>query len=46
MAFALPKLVSAVAAQLFLDDRETILDGFFSYAEPEFVGASEQHALL
>jgi cation diffusion facilitator CzcD-associated flavoprotein CzcO len=46
MAFALPKLVSAVTAQLFLDDRETILDGFFSYAEPEFVSASEQHALL
>jgi len=39
MAFALPKLVSAVTAQLFLDDREAILDGFFSYAEPEFVSA-------
>jgi cation diffusion facilitator CzcD-associated flavoprotein CzcO len=39
MTFALPKLVSAVAAQLFLDDRETILEGFFSYAEPEFVSA-------
>jgi cation diffusion facilitator CzcD-associated flavoprotein CzcO len=39
MAFALPKLVSAVTAQLFLDDRDTILDGFFSYAEPEFVSA-------
>jgi hypothetical protein len=39
MAFALPKLVSAVTAQLFLDDRETILDGFFRYAEPEFVSA-------
>jgi len=39
MAFALPKLISAVTAQLFLDDRETILDGFFRYAEPEFVSA-------
>jgi len=39
MAFALPKLVSAVTAQLFLDDRAAILDGFFSYAEPEFVSA-------
>jgi len=46
MAFALPKLVSAVTAQLFLDDRAAILDGFFSYAEPEFVSGSEQHALL
>ena len=39
MAFALPKLVTAVTTQLFLDDRETILDGFFNYAEPEFVSA-------
>jgi cation diffusion facilitator CzcD-associated flavoprotein CzcO len=39
MAFALPKLISAVTAQLFLDDRETILDGFFHYAEPEFISA-------
>jgi cation diffusion facilitator CzcD-associated flavoprotein CzcO len=39
MAFALPKLVAAVTAQLFLDDRETILDGFYSFAEPEFVSA-------
>lgn len=38
MKYAIPRLVSAVTDQLFLDDREEILSNFFSYDEPEFVG--------
>ncbi len=38
MKFALPRLVSAVTGQLFMDDRAAILDGYFSYDIPEFVG--------
>lgn len=34
---ALPKLTAAVAAQLFLDDQEQILDAFFAYRDEEFV---------
>ncbi|WP_410515231.1 NAD(P)/FAD-dependent oxidoreductase [Paenibacillus sp. BR2-3] len=35
---AIPKLVSGVADQLFLDNREEILSNFFSYNEAEFIG--------
>ncbi|MFD1774048.1 FAD/NAD(P)-binding protein [Paenibacillus rhizophilus] len=35
---AVPKLVSGVADQLFLDDREDILQAFIDYNEAEFVG--------
>jgi hypothetical protein len=35
---ALPRLGAGVARQLFLDDRETLLDAFIAYAEEEFVG--------
>ncbi|MEW9673131.1 NAD(P)-binding domain-containing protein [Ammoniphilus sp. 3BR4] len=38
MRFGIPKLVSAVADQLFLDDRAEILKNFFSYSEVEFIG--------
>lgn len=38
MKYGIPKLVSAVADQLFQDDREEILNAFFSYGEAEFVG--------
>lgn len=38
MRYAIPKLVTAIADQLFLDHREEILNDFFSYAEEEFVG--------
>lgn len=38
MRFGIPKLVSAVADQLFLDDRDDILKNFFAYDVPEFVG--------
>lgn len=36
---AVPKLVSAIADQLFLDDRETILQQFFDYDEREFTAS-------
>lgn len=36
---AVPKLVSAVADQLFLDDREQILEQFFKYNEQEFTAS-------
>jgi OHCU decarboxylase len=39
MKFALPKLLNAVTGQLFMDDRETLLEGFYAFNEPEFVGA-------
>jgi cation diffusion facilitator CzcD-associated flavoprotein CzcO len=38
MKFGVPKLVSAVADQLFLDNREEIFQDYFSYSEVEFVG--------
>lgn len=36
--FAIPKLVGAVADQLFLDDRESILRNFYAYNQEEFTG--------
>ena len=36
--FALPRLVNAVTGQLFMDDQEAILEGFYGFSEPEFVG--------
>lgn len=38
MRFSIPKLASAVADQLFLDDRKEILKNFFAYDEIEFIG--------
>ena len=38
MRFALPRLVAAVASQLFHDDAAASLDAFYAFAEPEFVG--------
>lgn len=38
MRFGIPKIVAAVADQLFLDDRKEILDSFFAYKEEEFTG--------
>ncbi|MDC7684656.1 NAD(P)/FAD-dependent oxidoreductase [Asticcacaulis sp. BYS171W] len=38
LKYALPKLCGAVADQLFLDDRESRLNAYFSYDEPEFTG--------
>jgi FAD-dependent urate hydroxylase len=37
MKYALPRLVSGVARQLFLDDREAIMHDYFAYCEEEFV---------
>ena len=38
LKFSLPKLVTAVTGQLFMDDRAAILADFFAYDQPEFVG--------
>lgn len=38
MRFGIPNLVSAIADQLFLDDRQAILKNFFDYNEEEFKG--------
>ncbi|RJS62711.1 NAD(P)-binding domain-containing protein [Priestia filamentosa] len=38
MRYGIPRLVSAVADQLFSDNREEILKNFYSYNEAEFVG--------
>ncbi|MCR2804114.1 FAD/NAD(P)-binding protein [Paenibacillus soyae] len=38
MRFAIPKLVSSIADQLFMDDRETILRNFYAYGDAEFTG--------
>jgi len=35
---ALPKLVKGVADALFADDRAAMLDAYFAYDEPEFLG--------
>ncbi|OXM85775.1 NAD(P)-binding domain-containing protein [Paenibacillus rigui] len=46
MRYAIPKLVTAIADQLFLDHREEILNDFFTYAEEEFVGQWPKHPTL
>jgi cation diffusion facilitator CzcD-associated flavoprotein CzcO len=38
MKFALPRLISGVARQLFTDDKEVIMDDYFAYADEEFSG--------
>ncbi|MFD2616477.1 FAD/NAD(P)-binding protein [Terrilactibacillus laevilacticus] len=38
MRFAIPRLASAIAEELFLDDREKNLIDYFDYDEVEFVG--------
>ncbi|OIJ13631.1 monooxygenase [Anaerobacillus alkalilacustris] len=38
LKYGLPRLISAVADQLFLDDRNEILRNYFDYKEPEFIG--------
>lgn len=38
MRFGIPKLVSSVADQLFMDDREDIMKNYFSYNDIEFTG--------
>ncbi len=35
--FAIPKLVAGIGRQLFMDDRERLLESFFQYDEEEFV---------
>jgi hypothetical protein len=38
MRFGIPKLVSEVSNQLFLDNRKEILEDYFNYNEQEFIG--------
>ena len=38
LRYALPRLVEGVANQIFLDDRAHILQSFYGYDEPEFLG--------
>lgn len=38
---AIPKLAAAVADQLFLDDKESILDAFYAYSDREFTGNTD-----
>lgn len=38
LKIALPRLARAVADQLFLDDRQAIVDSYLAYDQPEFVG--------
>ncbi|GAE27050.1 oxidoreductase [Halalkalibacter wakoensis JCM 9140] len=38
MKYGVPRLVTAIADQLFQDDRDEILKDFFEYDEKEFVG--------
>lgn len=38
LKYALPRLTQTIANQLFLDDREVMVDRYLSYAEHEFVG--------
>ncbi|UJF32712.1 flavin-containing monooxygenase [Paenibacillus hexagrammi] len=45
MRYGIPRLVSAITDQLFLDDREEILKNFYAYDEVEFVGKWPRNAL-
>ena len=38
MKFATPRLVAGITGQLFMDDREAILGGYYAYDAEEFVG--------
>jgi cation diffusion facilitator CzcD-associated flavoprotein CzcO len=38
LKYAIPRLVTGVADQLFLDDRAALIENYLSYAEPEFTG--------
>ena len=45
MRFGIPRLVSAIADQLFLDERQRVLDDFLAYNEEEFTADEELAAL-
>jgi FAD-dependent urate hydroxylase len=38
LKYAIPKVVHGIADQLFLDDREAMLEDYYRYDEPEFIG--------
>ena len=42
LRYALPRLVDGVSGQLFLDDRQAILDEYFSYDEEEFTADRDE----
>jgi cation diffusion facilitator CzcD-associated flavoprotein CzcO len=42
LKYALPKLARAVADQLFLDDRDAVVEAFIDYDEAEFTGQWSQ----
>jgi hypothetical protein len=44
LRFAIPRLASSIADQLFNDDRQSILNAFFDYAEEEFAGSWDRIA--
>ncbi|WP_174273310.1 FAD/NAD(P)-binding protein [Sphingomonas bacterium] len=44
LKYALPRLGTAVADQLFLDDRDGFIADYLRYDEPEFVGRWERQA--
>ena len=41
MKYGIPRIVSAIADELFLDEKETILGRYYAYDEPEFTGAKD-----
>jgi cation diffusion facilitator CzcD-associated flavoprotein CzcO len=41
--YAIPKLVTSIGDQLFLDDRQSLLEAFLAYDEEEFVADREKH---
>ena len=41
MKYGIPRIVSAIADELFLDEREAILGRYYAYEEPEFTCLSE-----
>ncbi|KGA98190.1 monooxygenase [Alkalihalobacillus alcalophilus ATCC 27647 = CGMCC 1.3604] len=46
MKFGVPRIVSAIADQLFIDDRKEILANFYSYDDAEFVGEWKERESL
>ena len=45
MKYGIPRIVSAIADELFLDEREAILGRYYAYDEPEFTGMDEDRTV-
>jgi FAD-dependent urate hydroxylase len=41
--FAIPKLVSGIGDQLFMDDHQSLLSDYLSYDEEEFIADRVEH---